>query len=185
MFACASWVFLVPAFDADHFTRFLETLHVEKPFELVRFLMLPTIHRFDPTTQTHQYKGNPCAQLLSRCTVLRELHMKFYASIVCKSTLLDLLRAGNHCVPLRVDEVLDYFELRSILNCTRLCRIELYGVVPVNDYRYQDFDSLETLAEIGRWIKKEFAEQGKKVEVVLKRSSGWVFHMDDLGSEEL
>jgi hypothetical protein len=149
----AWWIDFSSALEVDHLTEFLETLetlHLEELFEIVRFLLLPAIYRFDVTHQANQYGGDLYARLLSRCTGLREVHMTFHASAVCDDCAPHRPHSNNLRVAGSVNEVLDRFELRSILNCTRISRIELCGIDPVNDYRYRDIDSLQALAGAGR-----------------------------------
>ena len=105
IFVRAWWVQLGSAFEADHFTKFLETLHLEKPFEVVRFLLLPKIHHFNRTTEDAVYGGNSYMQLVFPCTELRRIHLTFHASTVCKegvphpyyTAIVACLRASMRC----------------------------------------------------------------------------------------
>lgn len=167
-----------PVKITKYFTQFLEAITSpgDNAFAYIRYINLPHIHRYNGVKEDG---SNPDVTLITRCTCLNKIRMTFYAAAMNKYTD-DQEGARVHR---SIDEILDYFGLRPILECKSLDEFWLDGIYPHPSYGFPG-DPLKPLDELGWWIKTGFAEKSKDVKVFVRhRPGGWVEGTE--GFEEL
>jgi len=162
-FPRAGYIEIESSHEAQFFAAFLDTLKLDKPFEVVRLLVLP---HFDNIKDSSTHGGNAYMQLVMRCTALQKLRITFHASAL-RRRYLAKRQLGRCRFAMMLDEVLDFFQLRATLYCTALRCIELEGILPSEERTSDGFDPLQPLRQAGSWMSSEFRKQGQEVKVTL------------------
>lgn len=143
----------------DYLTSFLETVtndYDENVFASIHSLNFPHFHRFPsvstPGTAPASGVVNPDVSFMLRCTRLRTLQLTFHGSTTKRP----------------LEEFLDFFGLRPILQCEELKEVYLDGIIP----SFGNVATLQTLEDFGFWIKEGFAAQGKLMKIFISKRSG-------------
>ena len=151
---------------AQKFATFLDSFPTSKPFELIRVLRLPNIHKMEHGVQWElnatgkaPTSPNGYMYLVSKCPNLRRIDMTFHASVITAPVHPERTR-----VPRNLSKFIDKFELRMLLGCEKLEELLLDGILPYSGFSYplDEGVCMKTLRDFGLWVKRRFAKKGRK-----------------------
>lgn len=101
---------------------------------------------------------NPDVQLIMRCPNLRNVGFTFHAE---KMTMKDPENTWDR-VHRPLEAVIEYYQLRPMLECKRLKHIYFEGILPRYSSSYPS-QPLKTLEDLGNWLVDAFEEKGREV----------------------
>ncbi|KAF2635206.1 hypothetical protein P280DRAFT_412075, partial [Massarina eburnea CBS 473.64] len=148
-------------------SKFLDTVG---GWNVIKGVCFPHIHRYENVRGGIVINStNPDVDFMKRCANLERISLTFHCSAMNSWPLDDGMRVHKS-----LDSVLDYFQLRPILDCPNLKTIFLDGIKPNFGLQLQFPDnSLKTLKDLGNWLFDEYKKvHGREIEVMLHERYG-------------
>lgn len=145
------------------FTQFLSTFHQNEAFSAIRQINFPNAHRYNECRVGKVIDDkNPDVQLMLRCTKLETMAMTFDWGRLMDQNPKSYYSMGPH----KLDDFLDFYQLRPMLEHKHVKKVYLVGVYPSGG----EGKSLHCLERFAKWIVKGFWEgQGLVVDVYMHK----------------
>jgi hypothetical protein len=158
------------------FTQFLSSFYQNEAFNAIKHINFPQAHRYNEHRVGKVIdEQNPDVQLMLKCTSLETMALTF------KWRKLQALKYNENyeLVPRDLNDFLDFYQLRPMLEHKSVKKVYLVGKYPHNG----ENDSLKCLEQFAKWIVKGFREKQDRVVDVYMHKRCTSYAERDLGTK--